>query len=78
MEVEPACYRLRLNVLTHNVHRDDECPGGMIMRVLPLGSFYSEPANIAHFVEVRESVTIQVTGNRPSGRKFGNPAEFQK
>jgi hypothetical protein len=44
------------------------------LKALPAGSFYTEPANVAHFVEVREPVIIQVSGIGPSGRAFVNPA----
>jgi quercetin dioxygenase-like cupin family protein len=43
------------------------------LKALPAGSFYTEPANIPHFVEVREPVVIQVSGTGPSGRAFVNP-----
>jgi quercetin dioxygenase-like cupin family protein len=43
------------------------------LKALPAGSFYTEPANIPHFVEVREPVVIQVSGTGPSGRVFVNP-----
>jgi hypothetical protein len=45
------------------------------LKALPAGSFYTEPANVPHFVEVREPVTIQVSGTGPSGRIFVNPAD---
>jgi len=48
------------------------------LKALPAGSFYTEPANIPHFVEVRVPVVIQVSGMGPSGRKFVNPADNQK
>jgi hypothetical protein len=48
------------------------------LKALPPGSFYTEPANIAHFVEVREPVVIQVSGTGPSGRAFVNPADNAK
>lgn len=48
------------------------------LKALPAGSFYTEPADIAHFVEVREPVTIQVSGTGPSGRKFVNAADNPK
>jgi hypothetical protein len=44
------------------------------LKALPAGSFYTEPANVAHFVEVREPVVIQVSGSGPSGRRFVDPA----
>jgi quercetin dioxygenase-like cupin family protein len=40
------------------------------LKELPAGSFYTEPANLAHFIEVREPVLIQVSGVGPSTRKF--------
>src|SRR5262249_17807254 len=40
------------------------------LKELPAGSFYTEPANIAHYVEIREPTMIQVSGTGPSGRKF--------
>ena len=48
------------------------------LKALPVGSFYTEPADVAHFVEVREPVTIQVSGTGPSGRKFVNSADNPK
>jgi hypothetical protein len=45
------------------------------LKALPAGSFYTEPANLAHFVEVREPVMIQVSGTGPSGRVFVKPAD---
>jgi quercetin dioxygenase-like cupin family protein len=39
------------------------------LKALPAGSFYTEPANEPHFVEVREPTVIQVSGIGPSGRK---------
>src|SRR5262249_12902533 len=40
------------------------------LKELPAGSFYTEPANVPHYVEVREPTTIQVSGMGPSGRRF--------
>jgi hypothetical protein len=48
------------------------------LKALPAGSFYTEPANAPHFVEVREPVMVQVSGIGPSGRKFVNPADNPK
>jgi hypothetical protein len=45
------------------------------LKALPAGSFYTEPANLSHFVEVREPVTIQVSGTGPSGRVFVKPTD---
>jgi len=43
------------------------------LKALPAGSFYTEPANVPHYVEVRESVLIQVSGTGPSGRNWVGP-----
>ncbi|BAV98059.1 cupin domain-containing protein [Lysobacter enzymogenes] len=44
------------------------------LKKLPAGSFYTEPAGVPHYVEVREPTIIQVSGTGPSGRKFVDPA----
>jgi len=43
------------------------------LKTLPVGSFYTEPADVAHFIEVREPVVIQVSGTGKSWRRFVNP-----
>jgi hypothetical protein len=48
------------------------------LKALPAGSFYTEPANLPHFVDVREPVVIQVSGTGPSRRVFVNPADNAK
>ena len=48
------------------------------LKTLPPGSFYTEPANVPHFVEVRDETIVQVTGMGPGGRHFVNPADEQK
>jgi quercetin dioxygenase-like cupin family protein len=40
------------------------------LKILPAGSFYTEPANIPHFIEVKEDTVLQVSGTGPSGRTF--------
>jgi quercetin dioxygenase-like cupin family protein len=40
------------------------------LKVLPAGSFYTEPANMPHYIEIKEDVVLQVTGTGPSGRHF--------
>jgi len=45
------------------------------LKVLPAGSFYTEPANVPHFGEIEEDAVIQVSGTGPSGRKFVEPAD---
>jgi quercetin dioxygenase-like cupin family protein len=48
------------------------------LKVLPAGSFYTEPANAPHYIEIKEDVVLQVSGNGPSGRKFINPQDAAK
>lgn len=84
----PAGYKLGAH--THPGHREVTILSGTwytdygenfdaaALKSLPAGSFYTKPANVAHFVEVREPVTIQVSGTGPSGRKFVNPANNPK
>jgi quercetin dioxygenase-like cupin family protein len=48
------------------------------LKVLPAGSFYTEPANLAHFIEIRQDVVLQVSGTGPSGRHFLEPAAGAK
>lgn len=43
------------------------------LKKLPAGSFYTEPAGVPHYVEIREPTLIQVSGIGPSGRKFVGP-----
>ena len=43
-------------------------PAGL--KILPAGSFYTEPANVPHYIEIKEEVVLQVSGMGPSGRKF--------
>jgi quercetin dioxygenase-like cupin family protein len=43
------------------------------LKVLPAGSFYTEPANVPHYIEIKEDVVLQVSGMGPSGRRFVNP-----
>jgi len=40
------------------------------LKVLPAGSFYTEPANLPHYIEIKEDVILQVTGIGPSSRRF--------
>jgi quercetin dioxygenase-like cupin family protein len=40
------------------------------LKALPAGSFYTEPANVPHFIQIDEEAVIQVSGTGPSGRKF--------
>jgi len=45
------------------------------LKSLPAGSFYTEPANVPHYIEVKEDVVAQVSGMGPSGRKFVDPGD---
>jgi quercetin dioxygenase-like cupin family protein len=45
------------------------------LKALRAGSFYTEPANVAHFIAIKEPVIIQVRGTGPSGRTFVSPAD---
>ncbi len=48
------------------------------LKILPAGSFYTEPANVPHYIEIKEDTVLQVSGMGPSGRKFVNPSENPK
>jgi quercetin dioxygenase-like cupin family protein len=48
------------------------------LKVLPAGSFYTEPANVPHYIEIKEDVVLQVSGTGPSGRKYINPQDGAK
>jgi quercetin dioxygenase-like cupin family protein len=39
------------------------------LRVLPPGSFYTEPANVPHYIEIREDTIVQISGTGPSARR---------
>ena len=45
-------------------------------KILPAGSFYTEPANIPHCIAIEEDTVLQVSGMGPSGRKFIIPPEI--
>jgi hypothetical protein len=55
--------------------QDGEKFDAAALKALPAGSFYTEPADVAHFVEVLEPVVIQVRGTGPSGRAFLSPGD---
>lgn len=40
------------------------------LRKLKPGSFYTEPSDVPHFIQVEEDVVLQVSGTGPSGRHF--------
>jgi hypothetical protein len=61
-----VCNRLRRNV------RQRE------LKILPAGSFYTEPANVPHYIEIKEDTVLQVSGTGPSARKFVNPSDNPK
>jgi quercetin dioxygenase-like cupin family protein len=45
------------------------------LKILPPGSFYTEPANVPHYIEIKEDVVLQVSGMGPSERRFVNPPD---
>jgi hypothetical protein len=45
------------------------------LKILPAGSFYTEPANVPHYIEIMEDAMLQISGMGPSGRKFLNPPD---
>ena len=45
------------------------------LKELPAGSFYTEPANLPHFLQTRGEVLIQVSGTGPSARVFVDAAD---
>jgi quercetin dioxygenase-like cupin family protein len=48
------------------------------LKTLPAGSFYTEPANVPHYIAIEEDTILQVSGMGPSGRRFVNPPETPK
>jgi hypothetical protein len=48
------------------------------LKMLPAGSFYTEPANVPHYIEIEEDTVLQVSGMGPSGRRPVNPPGSQK
>jgi quercetin dioxygenase-like cupin family protein len=45
------------------------------LKAMPPGSFWTEPANVPHFMVTRnEPVVFQITGTGPSGTTFVDPA----
>ena len=44
------------------------------LKALPPGSFYTEPANVSHFSQIRgEPVIVQITGMGPTATRFVDP-----
>lgn len=43
------------------------------LKVLPAGSFYTEPKNVPHYIEIKEDTVLQVSGVGPSQRNFVAP-----
>lgn len=45
------------------------------LKALPAGSFYTEPANVSHFSQIKgDGVVVQITGTGPSATRFVDPA----
>ena len=47
------------------------------LRILPAVSFYTEPANVPQFIEIKQETALQVSGTGPSGRKFILPPALE-
>ena len=45
------------------------------LKVLPAGSFYTEPANVPHYIEIEEDAVLQISGTGPSARHPVDPAK---
>lgn len=49
------------------------------LKALPPGSFYTEPANVSHFVVSKgEPVIVQISGTGPTATRFVDPAQAPK
>ena len=48
------------------------------LKVLPAGSFYTEPANIPHYIAIEEDTVLQVSGMGLSGRRFVDSPDSPK
>jgi quercetin dioxygenase-like cupin family protein len=49
------------------------------LKALPAGSFYTEPANVNHFSQIKEDgVIVQIVGNGPSATRFVAPPDASK
>ena len=44
------------------------------LKILPPGSFYTEPANVPHYIEIKEDAVLQISGTGPSARRPVAPA----
>ena len=45
------------------------------LKVLPAGSFYTEPANVPHYIEIKEDAVLQISGTGPSARRPVEPTK---
>jgi len=45
------------------------------LKILPAGSFYTEPANVPLYIDIKEETVLQVSGTGPSGRLFVDPLD---
>jgi hypothetical protein len=48
------------------------------LKILLAGSFYTKPANVPHYIEIKEDTVLQVSGTGLSTRKFVNPSDNPK
>src|SRR5260370_26569014 len=39
------------------------------LNILPAGSFFTEPADVPHYIEIKEETVLQVSGTGPSRRR---------
>lgn len=39
------------------------------LKILPAGSYYTEPANVPHYIEIEEDTVLQISGTGPSRRQ---------
>jgi hypothetical protein len=58
--------------------REFHPPDAAKLKVLPAGSFYTEPANLLHFIEIREETVLQVSGIGPERPALHRQVEVQR
>jgi quercetin dioxygenase-like cupin family protein len=45
------------------------------LKLLPAGSFFTQPKNVPHYMEIKEDTVLQISGMGPSQRLFDAPME---
>ena len=49
------------------------------LKALPPGSFYTEPANVTHFSQIKDDgVVVQIIGNDPTATRFLSALNVQQ